>query len=189
MPGAAVAELYGSLVGDPIWLARALRMGADEIAPFADFVAFMRLYRLRRSLAIVQYEMRLYRTDDEALQRAYFSGIVGHMTGIEVPEADYLHVVPSPLASVRDLERSMLAGGMAERLESGYGVEWWANPEARAVTDRLANASAAEDVLAELGYDAYDWRPVLRQIRTRLVGEMSGYGGPNITTRAGTRKV
>jgi hypothetical protein len=34
-----------------------------------------------------------------------------------------------------------------------------------------------------------DWRPVLRQIRTLLIGEMSGYGGPNITTRAGTRKV
>ena len=34
-----------------------------------------------------------------------------------------------------------------------------------------------------------DWRPVVRQIRAKLIGEMSGYGGPNITTRAGTRKV
>jgi hypothetical protein len=45
------------------------------------------------------------------------------------------------------------------------------------------------DVVAQLGYDRLDWRPVLRQIRTLLIGEMSGYGGPNITTRAGTRKV
>jgi hypothetical protein len=50
-------------------------------------------------------------------------------------------------------------------------------------------AAKVDAVLAELGYDALDWRPVLRQIRTRLIGEMSGYGGPNITTRAGTRKV
>jgi hypothetical protein len=49
--------------------------------------------------------------------------------------------------------------------------------------------SSIADALAYLGYDALDWRPVLRQIRTRLIGEMSGYGGPNITTRAGTRKV
>jgi hypothetical protein len=46
-----------------------------------------------------------------------------------------------------------------------------------------------EHALARLGYDVLDWRPVLRHIRTRLIGEMSGYGGPNITTRAGTRKV
>jgi hypothetical protein len=44
-------------------------------------------------------------------------------------------------------------------------------------------------VVAHLGYNALDWRPVLRQVRTQLIGEMSGYGGPNITTRAGTRKV
>ena len=56
-------------------------------------------------------------------------------------------------------------------------------------TARLAEATSTDDVLAQLGYDALDWRPVLRQIRTRLIGEMSGYGGPNITTRAGTRKV
>jgi hypothetical protein len=44
-------------------------------------------------------------------------------------------------------------------------------------------------VVASLGYDHLDWRPVLRQIRAQLIGEMSGYGGPNITTRAGSRKV
>ena len=47
---------------------------------------------------------------------------------------------------------------------------------------------SAEDVVAALGYDRLDWRPVLRQIRAQLIGEMSGYGGPNITTRAGSRK-
>jgi hypothetical protein len=48
---------------------------------------------------------------------------------------------------------------------------------------------SAEDVVGALGYDHLDWRPVLRQIRAQLIGEMSGYGGPNITTRAGSRKV
>ena len=92
----------------------------------------------------------------------------------------------SELGRIETLAR---AGAIAERLESTFGAVWWADPEARALTDRLGSAPSGEDVLAELGYDAYDWRPVLRQIRTRLVGEMSGYGGPNITTRAGTRKV
>lgn len=188
-PAAAISELYGSLVGDPGWLRRALRMAPDEIASFADFVAFVRLRRLRRSVSLVQYEMRLYRTEDESMQRAYFSGIVGHMIGVSVPEAAYLHDAGAPFSSVADLQRTMLAGAIAERLESRFGTEWWADDDARALTAELEGASSRDDVLAQLGYDALDWRPVLRQIRTRLIGEMSGYGGPNITTRAGTRKV
>ncbi|MEO7294614.1 MAG: hypothetical protein ABIZ57_00600, partial [Candidatus Limnocylindria bacterium] len=189
VPASAVSELYASLVGDPSWLGRGLQMAPGEIAAFADFVAFVRLWRLRRSLAQVQYEMRLYASDDEAVQRAYFSGIVGHMTGVSVPEAGYLHDVGEPFSSVAELERVMLAADMAERLESRHGSDWWANDEGRSFTDDLANAPSMADALAQLGYDAPDWRPVLRQMRTRLVGEMSGYGGPNITTRAGTRKV
>ena len=188
-PAAAIAELYGSLVGDPSWLRHALHMAPDEIAPFADFVAFVRLRRLRHALSVVQYEMRLYRTDDESMQRAYYSGIVGHMIGASVPEAAFLRDAGTPFSSATDLRRAMLAGAIAERLESRFGTEWWANDEARRLTGELGDATSSEDVLAQLGYDDLDWRPVLRQIRTRLIGEMSGYGGPNITTRAGTRKV
>ena len=188
-PSGAVAEVYGSLAGDPGWLGRALRMDPDEIASFADFVAFVRLWRLRRSLAVAQYELRLYRSDDPALQRAYFSGIVGHTTGVDVPEAAYLHDVGAPFSSVVDLERTMLAGAVASTVEHRFGREWWADEEARALLAELADSPSTEDALARLGYDGLDWRPVVRQIRTRLIGEMSGYGGPNITTRAGTRKV
>ena len=81
--------------------------------------------------------MRLYRTDDEPLQRAYYSGIVGHMIGVSVPDAAYLYEAGSPFSSVADLQRTMLAGAMAERLESQFGPEWWANDEARAF-DRSA---------------------------------------------------
>jgi hypothetical protein len=176
-------------VGDPTWLARALRMAPDEVSSFADFAAFVRLWRTRRALAHVQFEMRLHRTDDDSLQRAYYSGIVGHMTGVGVPEAAYLYEVGRPFSSVADLERAMLAGQIAERIESRFGAEWWSSEEARARVAELGGLPSAEDVLAQLGYDAVDWRPLLRQIRTRLIGEMSGYGGPNITTRAGTRKV
>jgi len=188
-PVAAVAEVYGSLAGDPGWLSRALRMTSDEIASFADFVAFVRLWRLRRLLATAQYELRLYRSEDPSLQRAYFSGIVGHATGVDVPEAAYLHDVGTPFSSVSDLERTMLAGAIVITVEHRFGRHWWADDGARELLAELAAAPAAEDALAQLGYDALDWRPVMRQIRTRLIGEMSGYGGPNITTRAGTRKV
>ncbi|MEO5985799.1 MAG: hypothetical protein ABIW50_05505 [Candidatus Limnocylindria bacterium] len=185
----AVGELFGWLVGDPTWLADALRMAPDDIPAFADFAAFVRLWEVRRSIGIAQYHDRLRATEDEALQRAYFSGVVGHVTGLVMPEAAYLWILDAVDAPVPHLERSMLAGAMAEQLESRFGPAWWSVDEARGVVDRLAETSEVRDVLAQLGYHAMDWRPLLRQIRTRLIGEMSGYGGPNITTRAGTRKV
>jgi hypothetical protein len=188
-PAAAVGEVYGSLAGDPQWLSNALGMASGEIASFADFVAFVRLWRLRRSLAVAQYELRLYRSDDAALQRAYFSGIVGHATGVEVAEAAYLYDVGTPFSSVADMERTMLAGAIGSSVEHRFGSRWWTDDGARQLLAELGAVPSTEDALARLGYDALDWRPVLRQIRTRLIGEMSGYGGPNITTRAGTRKV
>lgn len=164
-------------------------MASDEVAAFADFAAFVRLWEVRRSIGIVQYQERLRATDDPALRRAYFSGVVGHVTGVSMPEAAYLWILDAVDEPAAHLERSMLAAAIAEQLESRFGPAWWSAAEARAVVDRLGAARETRDVLAQLGYHAVDWRPLLRQIRTRLVGEMSGYGGPNITTRAGTRKV
>ena len=106
-----------------------------------------------------------------------------------VPEEGYLHAVPEPYASVRRLEVALLAGQLVESLERSFGTTWWRESEARELAAAVEAGETSSDVLAHLGYDELDWRPVLRQIRTRLIGEMSGYGGPNITTRAGTRKV
>jgi hypothetical protein len=164
-------------------------MAADELASFVDFAAFVRLMRIRRLHADLLFELRLFSVDDPALQRAYFSGIVGHMTGVTVAEGAYLAGVERPFASVATLETELLGAMLADGLESRHGPRWWRESGAREVLARAAARSTTKDVLAELGYDALDWRPVLRQIRTRLIGEMSGYGGPNITTRAGTRKV
>ena len=185
----AVSNAHTTLVGSPQWLADELGVVADEVAPFADFVAFVHLARLRRAVAELQFELRLFSTDDAAIQRAYYSGIVGHMIGVAVHEAGYLAAVPRPFASARGLQSAILGGMLVEALEQRNGLHWWRDPASAQLIESVAGASTVNDALAELGYDALDWRPVLRQIRTRLIGEMSGYGGPNITTRAGTRKV
>jgi hypothetical protein len=185
----AVAAAYRSLAGAPTWLAGELRMAGEEIAPFADFVAFARLWRLRRDAAVLTYELRLFATDDPALQRAYYSGIVGHATGVALAEAGYLDGIERPFASAARLRAEILGGMLVEALELRHGSTWWRDPASVRLVEAVASASSEQAAIAELGYDALDWRPVQRQIRTRLIGEMSGYGGPNITTRAGTRKV
>ena len=184
-----VGAAYETLVADPDWLTAEIEMAPDEVAAFVDFATFVRLMHLRRAQAELTYELRLYAATDAALQRAYYTGIVGHHIGANVTEAAYLADIGQPFGSVRRLETALLGSMLVEVLEERHGQHWWGEEPAVALLDRVGGATSMPDALAELGYDALDWRPVLRQIRTRLIGEMSGYGGPNITTRAGTRKV
>jgi hypothetical protein len=184
-----VAEAYRSLAGAPDWVADELAMTAGEVPAYVDFAAFVRLWRMRRDVALLTYELRLFSSDDVALERAYYSGIVGHATGVAIAEAGYLEAVERPFACAERLRKAIMAGMLAESLERRLGTAWWRSADAAPIVDAVGAAKTDADVLAVLGYDALDWRPVMRQIRTRLIGEMSGYGGPNITTRAGTRKV
>jgi hypothetical protein len=189
---ATVDAAHASVVGSPAWLRDGLGVTADEIPALADFIAFVNLWRVRRLVGLLQYELRLFTPDvraDPALARAYYAGMLGHITGSLVPEEAYLIDVTEPFASGRSLEATMLAAQVVEVLERRHGDAWWREGEAAELVGTIGAATSSEDVLARLGYDSLDWRPVLRQIRTRLIGEMSGYGGPNITTRAGTRKV
>jgi hypothetical protein len=184
-----VGAAYETLVADPGWLTDQIGIVPDEVAAFVDFATFVRLLHLRRAQAELTYELRLYPATDAALQRAYYSGIVGHHIGANVAEAAYLAAIARPFGSIRRLETSLLGAMLVEVLEERHGQRWWSDGSAVGLLDRVGEATSIADALAELGYDGLDWRPVLRQIRTRLIGEMSGYGGPNITTRAGTRKV
>ncbi|HEX7223962.1 MAG TPA: hypothetical protein VF367_00100 [Candidatus Limnocylindria bacterium] len=180
-----------TLVGSPEWLRDELGVSREEVPVVADHAAFVRLWRLLRDIGRLRYELRLFaeRDADPALGRAYYTGILSHITGVLVPDAAYLHDVPAPFASATDVEVALLAAMLVERLEARAGTAWWSSPASGELLAEVTAGASVGDVLARLGYDALDWRPVLRQIRTRLIGEMSGYGGPNITTRAGTRKV
>lgn len=185
-----VRGAYATLVGSPEWLEHELGVVPAEVPALADFTAFVRLWRLRHDIGLLQYELRLFAGPaDPALSRAYYAGIIGHIIGVAVPEEAYLHEVPAPFASVRRIEGQLLAAQLVEVLEGRFGATWWRDPAAAELVASVESAASTSDALARLGYDGLDWRPVLRQIRTRLIGEMSGYGGPNITTRAGTRKV
>jgi hypothetical protein len=184
-----VGAAYAAIVADEAWLTDEIGMADDEVAAFVDLATFVRLMHLRRAQAELTYELRLYPANDPAIERAYYSGIVGNLIGAAVSEAGYLAAIDRPFGSVRRLETAILGAMLVEVLEERHGARWWADAGAIALIERVGAATSQADTLAELGYDGLDWRPVLRQIRTRLIGEMSGYGGPNITTRAGTRKV
>jgi hypothetical protein len=186
------AFLFQYLLAEPEWLAVELQMPAEAIAGWLDFGAFRKLYFLRRYAAKLLYELRLHRGGESTVHRAEYAGLLGLLTGVRTPDAGYLADVDDGLYAARYLRAWQLEASLSTALRDRFGPTWWRSTDAGDFVRgmwRDGLGPSAEDVVAALGYDHLDWRPVLRQIRAQLIGEMSGYGGPNITTRAGSRKV
>lgn len=185
-------DLFELLIGEPTWLMEHIGMPEAEAIAFADFSAFWQLSRARSGAARLIYELFLHREPDHVLARAQYAGMIGHTIGVITPAEDFLAGTDDNLYAARYARAVMVGSALSAWLKATYGEAWWRSTEAgEALRRSWARGQQwnARDVVAHLGYDRLDWRPVLRQIRTRLIGEMSGYGGPNITTRAGTRKV
>jgi hypothetical protein len=192
----SLTEGYGHLfertVGEPAWLRGIIGMPESDALAYADFSAFWYLHLLRRLAAGLLYELYLHRTDDVALVRAQWAGMLGLTLGVRYAPEGFLAEVDDMLYVARYIRSAMVEGSLSAWLRANHGEAWWTSPAAGEALRRSWSRGQqwnAQDVVAHLGYDRLDWRPVLRQIRTLLIGEMSGYGGPNITTRAGTRKV
>jgi hypothetical protein len=186
------AMAFDALTGDADWLAAQLGMPEEEARAFCDFMALTGLHRIRRLAAMHLSELSLYRGGPDAVHRATFAGTYGLLTGVQVPDALYLFFVDDAMYRGSYLRAMMLGGAVDEAMANRHGAGWWRDATAGAELRELLGHGlgwSPERVVASLGYDALDWRPVLRKIRTQLIGEMSGYGGPNITTRAGTRKI
>ena len=125
--------------------------------------------------------------------RAYYAGLLGLLTGVHYrggavrrrPRRPPLRGrVPSRL----DVRGSIVAAP-AQRARRGVVAVAGRGRRAHRAW-REGQRPSGEDVVARLGYDASRLAPgPPPDPRTRLIGELSGYGGPNITTRAGTRKV
>ncbi len=188
----AYAFLLEYLMHEPAWLSEQLGVMEGETLVYLDFAAFRKLYQLRRYVAKLLHELRLHRGLDLGLARAYYAGVLSFLVGVRYPESAYLADLDDGLYAGQYLRAWMLEGSISTALRTLFGPTWWRTPAAgEHLRERWSEGQrwTAEEVVASLWYDGLDWRPVLRGIRTHLVGEMSGYGGPNITTRAGTRKV
>ena len=192
---ASVTEGYAMtlerLLAEPAWLVEQLGMPAEHAASFADFYSLYHLVTLRTQASRHLHELRMHRGGDLAHHRATYAGLAGLLTGVREPEERYL-AIDDGMYAASYLRCFMLDAALTDHLVSRHGETWWRSAAAGETLRRAwsrGQAWTAEQVVAHLGYDSLDWRPVVRQVRAKLIGEMSGYGGPNITTRAGTRKV
>jgi len=179
------------LLAEPAWLTEQLGMPPEHATAFADFYSLYHLVTMRSLTASHLHELRMHRGGDAALHRATYAGLAGMLTGVREPEERYL-LIDDGMYAASYLRCYMLDAALTDYLVAHHGETWWRSAAAGETLRRAWSRGQewnAEQVVAHLGYDSLDWRPVVRQIRAKLFGEMSGYGGPNITTRAGTRKV
>jgi hypothetical protein len=185
------AATFEGLLGTPAWLTEQLGMPLEHAVAFADFWSLRYLYIQRLTAAHHLCELRMHRGGDDAVNRATYAGLVGLLTGVREPEERYL-LIDDGMYAANYLRAFMLDAALTDYLVARHGDAWWRSAGTGETLKRAWKRGqewTAEQVVAHLGYDSLDWRPVVRQIRAKLIGEMSGYGGPNITTRAGTRKV
>jgi hypothetical protein len=185
------AMTFERLLAEPAWLSEQLGMPPEHAVAFADFYSLYQLATMRSLAARHLHELRMHRGGDDALHRATYAGLAGLLTGVREPEALYL-LIDDGMYAASYLRCYMVDAALTDFLTTRHGEAWWKSVTAGETLHRAWSRGQewnAEQVVAHLGYDSLDWRPVVRQIRAKLIGEMSGYGGPNITTRAGTRKV
>ena len=185
------AMTFERLMAEPEWLVTEIGMPAEHAASFADFFSLYHLVLMRTLAARHLHELRMHRGGEEVVHRATYAGLAGLLTGVREPEERYL-LIDDGMYAASYLRCFMLDAALTDHLVARHGEAWWRSAAAGETLKRAWKRGqewTAEQVVAHLGYDSLDWRPVVRQIRAKLVGEMSGYGGPNITTRAGTRKV
>jgi hypothetical protein len=185
------AMTFERLLAQPAWLVEQLGMPPEHAAAFADFYSLYHLVTVRFLAARHLHELRMHRGGDAALHRATYAGLAGLLTGVREPEERYLSIDDGMYAASY-LRCFAVDAALTDFLVARHGETWWRSAAAGETLRRAWSRGqewTAEQVVAHLGYDSLDWRPVVRQIRAKLIGEMSGYGGPNITTRAGTRKV
>ncbi|NLH47774.1 MAG: hypothetical protein GX444_04120 [Myxococcales bacterium] len=129
----AFAFLFDGLFADPGFLRRAFNFKEEDATAFGRFVAYQRLYQLRRYCAKVLYEMVLHRGLEEPLKA--YRGWHGQAAAIALDENDGLRCYADAddfLAGADYVRAWLLEATLAADLARRYGEDWYAQPAAGA---------------------------------------------------------
>ena len=98
---------------------------------------------LRRYTAKLLYELRLHRDPDPAIGRAYYSGLLGLLTGVHTAEARWLSDVDDNLYAGRYLRASMLEGSVVGAPSHGTRRRRGGSRQPRAKSSSRSGARAS----------------------------------------------
>ena len=124
----AYSELFRSLIYEPKWLKKYLRIDAD-----ADIMRFLHLRRLiftRRAAARVLYEAELYKNPNSAELPAIFKESMEKASHCRADEREYLRNNNSRPASFALLNGMLIEPLIKRSVKEKFDEEWWRIPAA-----------------------------------------------------------
>jgi hypothetical protein len=167
---AAYASLFGSLVGDPVWLR--WRLEAEEVRDAVRLAAFQRLFALRHRAARLVYAQELLRAEEPRDLPERCIDLFGDALGVRLFPEEYLVDADDCLSAAQDLRGWMLESQLRAFLQQEYDEEWFRSGRAgRFLLERWREGRryTADELSRFMGFDGLSPDRLVEEVRQRLV--------------------
>lgn len=156
----ACALLFDSIIEDEKWLSDHLRF--HESAVFRHRSATLRLFRLRRYAAKIQYEVELHSNQLSSSAGSRYVELLSEAVRVRYDETAHLRDVSEAFYSGDFLRASAFASQLREQLKTKFGSRWWTSRKAGDYLIDLWNTGGRYKVeelakMIDLGDLSYDW--------------------------------
>jgi len=161
------AVLFESLTLDPDWVSGSTGLTGATLSEYLALAGFLQLYRLRRTAALLLYEMELAVSTGVSELAARYVAVLGGATGFAHDPLDYLEDVRRGFWSARQLRAQMLSAVLAGSLTSRFGERWYRDRAAGAFLRELLSAGQRDDanqLATQLGQERLTPAALLRKV-------------------------
>jgi hypothetical protein len=167
--------LFDGLLGNPLFLRRHFNFKEEEVTAFGRFVAYQRLYMLRRYCAKVLFEMGLHRGMDDPAK--LYRGWLGQAAALPLDENDALRYFADAddfFSGIDYLRAWLLEAMLAADLTERYGEQWFAEPVAGAYLRSLWSKGryySAEELAALTGHKKIEPKAYYQRLKQFTKGK------------------
>ena len=154
------AILFESLLEDEKWLSDLLRFHESPV--FRQRCALLRLFRLRRYAAKLQYEIELHGNKLHSTAGARYVELLSEAVRVRYDETTHLRDVSEAFYAGDFLRAHAFAAQLREQLKTKFGSRWWTSRKAGDYLIDLWNTGGRYKIeelakMIDLGDLSYDW--------------------------------
>ncbi len=154
------ALLFESLLEDEKWLSDLLRF--HESAVFRHRAATLRLFKLRRYAAKIQYEIELHANKLNSSAGSRYVELLSEAVRVRYDETAHLRDVSEAFYAGDFLRANAFASQLREQLKIKFGSRWWTSRKAGDYLIDLWNTGGRYKIeelakMIDLGDLSYDW--------------------------------
>ncbi|MDP8255616.1 MAG: hypothetical protein P9M14_07705 [Candidatus Alcyoniella australis] len=166
------AYLFEGLPENRIWIEDNIKMSAEDLERYMEYVAFSRLYMSRRYCAKTVYEIRLLSGVDNPQEE--YRTLMSRAYGFELTSEEalrYLSDVDPLLYASSYAQAFFLEAMLSATLEKKFGARWWLDGrsgEFMAGLWAFGNELSGPELASKLGYSSMEPQMLLSYIQAML---------------------